>query len=150
MIYAYVISALVVFGVGFATSHKLDQAEILKLENAIAQSNAQAEIMLKIAQEKVKNAAQERDKQNAQLEVANAQSLRTINSLHDDIVRMHGSSSKNDRNTMSNNPNPRIVENQTESAAFSARLPELLFEADQSAAYAMMAWQFINNNCGIQ
>lgn len=56
MIYAYVISALVVFGAGFATSHKLDALEILKLESAIAQSNMQAEMTLKIAQEKVKNA----------------------------------------------------------------------------------------------
>lgn len=150
MIYAYVISALVVFGVGFATSHKLDQAEILKLENAIAQSNAQAEMTLKIAQEKVKNATQERDQQNAQLEVANAQSLNTINSLHDDIIRLHSSNRENNRNAMSNSSNTGIIENQTESATFSARLPELLFEADQSAAYAMMAWQFINNNCGIQ
>lgn len=150
MIYAYVISALVIFGAGFATSHKLDQAEILKLENAIAQSNAQAEIMLKIAQEKVKNAAQERDKQNAQLEVANAQSLSTINSLHDDIIRLHRSSNKDDRNTMPNSINTGIAEDQAESTAFSARLPELLFEADQSANYAIMAWQFINNNCGMQ
>ena len=150
MIYAYVVSALVIFGAGFATSHKLDQAEILKLENAIAQSNAQAEMTLKIAQEKVKNAAQERDKQNAQLEVANAQSLNTINSLHDDIIRLHSSNRENNRNAMSNSSNTGIVENQTESATFSARLPELLFEADQSANYAIMAWQFINNNCGIQ
>ena len=150
MIYAYVISALVVFGAGFATSHKLDALEILKLENAIAQSNAQAEMTLKIAQEKVKNAAQERDKQNAQLEVANAQSLSTINSLHDDIVRLHRSSDKDNRNTMPNGTNTGIAEDKAESAAFSARLPELLFEADQSANYAIMAWQFINNNCGIQ
>ena len=101
MIYAYVVSALVVFGAGFATSHKLDALEILKLESAIAQSNMQAEMTLKIAQEKVKNAAQERDKQNAQLEVANAQSINTINSLHDDIVRLHRSGSENNRNTMS-------------------------------------------------
>ena len=150
MIYVYVISALVVFGAGFATSHKLDALEILKLENAIAQSNAQAEMTLKIAQEKVKNAAQERDKQNAQLEVANAQSLNTINSLHDDIIRLHSSSRENNRNAMSNSSNTGIIENQAESATFSARLPELLFEADQSANYAIMAWQFINNNCGIQ
>lgn len=150
MIYAYVISALVVFGAGFATSHKLDALEILKLENAIAQSNAQAEMTLKIAQEKVKNAAQERDKQNAQLEVANVQSLSTINSLHDDIVRLHRSSDKDNRNTMPNGTNTGIAEDKAESAAFSARLPELLFEADQSANYAIMAWQFINNNCGIQ
>lgn len=150
MIYVYVISALVVFGAGFATSHKLDALEILKLENAIAQSNAQAEMTLKIAQEKVKNAAQERDKQNAQLEVANAQSLSTINSLHDDIVRLHSSNRENNRNAMPNSSNTGIIENQTESATFSARLPELLFEADQSANYAIMAWQFINNNCGMQ
>lgn len=150
MIYAYVVSALVVFGAGFATSHKLDALEILKLESAIAQSNMQAEMTLKIAQEKVKNAAQERDKQNAQLEVANAQSINTINSLHDDIVRLHRSGSENNRNTMSNSSDTGILENQTDSASFSARLPELLFEADQSANYAIMAWQFINNNCGIQ
>lgn len=150
MIYAYVISALVVFGAGFATSHKLDALEILKLESAIAQSNMQAEMTLKIAQEKVKNAAQERDKQNAQLEVANAQSINTINSLHDDIVRLHRSGSENNTSTMSNSSDTGILENQTDSASFSARLPELLFEADQSANYAIMAWQFINNNCGIQ
>lgn len=150
MIYAYVVSALVVFGAGFATSHKLDALEILKLESAIAQSNMQAEMTLKIAQEKVKNAAQERDKQNAQLEVANAQSINTINSLHDDIVRLHRSGSENNRNTMSNSSDTGILENQTDFASFSARLPELLFEADQSANYAIMAWQFINNNCGIQ
>ena len=150
MIYAYVISALVVFGAGFAASHKLDALEILKLKNAIAQSNAQAEMTLKIAQEKVKNAAQERDKQNAQLEVANAQSLNTINSLHDDIIRLHSSSRKNNRNAMSNSSNTGIAKDQAESATFSARLPELLLEADQSANYAIMAWQFINNNCGIQ
>jgi len=150
MIYAYVISALVIFGAGFATSHKLDQLDILKLENAIAQSNAQAEMTLKIAQEKVKNASQERDKQNAQLEVANAQSINTINSLHDDIIRLHNAGNKNSGDTMSNSSDSRFIENQAGSTAFSERLPELLLEADQSANYAIMAWQFINNNCGIQ
>lgn len=150
MIYAYIISALVVFGAGFATSHKLDQSEILKLTNAIVQSNAQAEMMLKIAQEKVKTASQERDKFNSQLEVANVQSINTINSLHDDIIRLHNANNQNSRNALPNSPSAGIIKNQTDTATFSERLPKLLLEADQSANYAIMAWQFINNNCGIQ
>lgn len=150
MIYAYLISALLVFGAGFATSHKIDRAEILNLENAIVQSNAQAEITLKIAQEKVKAATEQNIRQNAELEIANAQSITTINSLHDDIIRLHNSRSKNSRNTLSTSVDSGIIEDQASWAAFSARLPELLFQADQSANYAIMAWQFINNNCGIK
>jgi hypothetical protein len=70
--------------------------------------------------------------------------------LHDDIIRLHNAGNKNSGNAMSNSSDSRFIENQAGSTAFSERLPELLLEADQSANYAIMAWQFINNNCGIQ
>lgn len=154
MIYAYVIAIVAVFGAGYATSNKLNEAEIQKLHNAIERSNADADMVLRIATEKVRTANAERAKLNQELETANAQSINTINHLHDDIVRLHGDNKQNGRSTLPKGSSSALVNSEALSAALSTGLSGFLewqlYDADKTASYAVTAWQFINENCGIK
>lgn len=138
MLYAILTAFLMGSVLGAVGMNQLDKAEILGLQNAIAQANAQSEATLQLAKAKVEKATQEADHVNQELEKSYAQNITTVNAYFDRL-RDHRAPSR-----------PNAVPS-CESAGTPETTPtEFAETAYQIEAYANSCWRFVENECGIR
>ena len=84
--YAQISMVALAFLSGFGLSHKIDTARIQSLEFTISAIKTEAETTLRYESEKTDNANALAIKFNQSLDIANAQSIKTINALHADLA----------------------------------------------------------------
>lgn len=155
MIYALLITGILIFGIGFGTAYKIDSATISGLHQAIQASNEQAANTLVSIQDRVAQAQAAAKDANTNLELSHAQSITTINAYHDALrtKRLYDSGRKNSDCTVPTDSNTSLSASSTEPAELSAGLTDFLLAqtlaADQVAVYAQSCWSFVNRNCGI-
>jgi hypothetical protein len=155
MIYAWLITGILSFGIGFGTAYKIDSATISGLHQAIQASNEQAANTLVGIQDRVTQAQAAAKDANTNLELSHAQSIATINAYHDALKskRLFDTHRKDGGCTVPTDTNTGIAVSSTDSAELSAGLTDFLLSqalaADQVAVYAQSCWSFVNRNCGI-
>ena len=138
----YAIAAAFVLGLvsGAAGMRQWDSSEILVLQNAISQANAESESTLKIAQVKVQAATQEAEQVNQELEKSYAQNIATVNSYFDRV--RHSATSR--PNTVPSCESAGTPETTTTEFA------ETVETAYKLEVYANSCWRFVKNECGIR
>lgn len=152
MIYAYVIAAIALFGAGFGTAHQLDKAEILAMENAISAQKVEAAAMLQAETDRVNLAMSKAHEFNNQLEVSHAQSISTINAIHDQLatasLRDTGRR-KSSGGATGNSASAGIAETTANASELSTELAQFLkseaYRADTAAEYANSCFGFLAN-----
>ena len=138
MHYAFAAIFLVGLLSGAVGMRKWDSAEILDLQNAIAQANAQSEATLTLAKARVESATKEAEHTNQELEKSYDQNISTINAYFDRL--------RDHRTTGRTNAVPSC-----ESAGTPETVaPEFARTAYQIEAYANNCWRFVKNDCSIK
>lgn len=151
---ALVIAISAIFGAGFKLSSSLSAPKILKLENAIALSNAKADALLDaaIAQKQIDETKAQQ--LNQQIETAHDQAIQTANALTDRISTTAGrlytaTRNQNCPNAVPGNPNATIA-GRAAADEFRAEIARLSGEIGKTDAYAQACWKFVaQGNCGI-
>lgn len=157
MLYIKLIILGLIFSAGFGLSHKLDSAEIQRLESSIIEQNIKAAAVLAVrtadvaaAEAKAETAALNLDKSyESAINTANAYyDLRTADRLRDPGRQRSGSpvpKSDSPGNTQTETANPELS---TELTRF---LQVKFYSADLVAAYANACYTFVvEQNCGIK
>jgi outer membrane murein-binding lipoprotein Lpp len=156
MIYALIGVFLAGLGVGASVTYKIDQTAILRLENAIDQSNAKGTVLLEATREKVNSAKHEAVKFNRELDDANKSAITTINALDSqlDALRLFASARVKPRcsDALPAGGDPGVSEDAAGDAQFSTELIELIKnksrECEIVAQYAQGAYKFANSGAG--
>lgn len=145
MLYVHAFLAFAIFSAGFTASTAVHQSQIDALESVIVQANLESEHTLAMAKARVQQAEVESLHLSQQLETGNAQSLATINALHD---QLHDGVTRG-ANAVPGCPRPSAPATAAEPADVSTALAELAYQADIVAAYAQSCWKFVSHDCGL-
>lgn len=155
--YLIAIVAAIAMAAGAAGMHRYDQAELLAMQNAVQAQKVEAANVLAAETASVNAANLAAIAANQQLEKSHAQSLDTINALHDSLAtaRMYDPGRRPSRHCPATaSADPGISATDTDTAELSAELTRFLAaearRADLAAEYATACHQFaVINHCGI-
>jgi hypothetical protein len=157
---AYIYAAILAIGIaiGAGGMYRFEHYRVVQLELGIQKANNEAQATLQTAKDAVAAADAERDKQNQELDKANAQSIQTIIAYRDINAndRMRDRNSKSCSNTLPTNPTTNIdTTNGTNGCELSTELAQLLrsetFRADKTAVEKNELLKFVKDqNCGIK
>ena len=157
MLYAYIAAAIVVFGLGFGAGYKVESDNVKKLEVAIASSNAEAELTLKVAQDKVAEADKHKAAMVMQLEKAHEQAVITANGLSeqlDNAVSLYATSGQDRCDPVPKRVGAAVPKRPAASDNRAAGLVELASrtakQCDEVSEYAQLCYQFVASNCGVE
>lgn len=155
---AAVLSALLLgAGAGFGVARQIDNAQIERLENAIALQKAEAQAALDVAVSRVDAAQAKALETNANLEKAHDSAIKTINTYRDLLAtaRLSDPGRRPHRaNALPAGANTGITETEAGTGQLSAELTRFLqtrfYSADKIAEYANQCYAFVvEQNCGI-
>jgi hypothetical protein len=157
IIAAVLASVMVGAGAGFCVARDLDNAQIERLENAIALQKAEAKAALDVAVSQVDAAQAKAKETNANLEKAHDSAIKTINTYRDLLAtaRLSDPGRRQSRaNALSASTNTGITEGEAETGELSAELTRFLqirfYSADKIAEYANQCYVFVvEQNCGL-
>lgn len=144
------IAGVLGFSSGAFLQNQLNQRTITNLRLAIEQGNLEAQAALQKAQQQVAESEKVAMKANRELEVSYEQSLKSINSLHDELTnRLRSKSTASRKNTVPSCESAEVSGTGTSPSDISARIIDMAHRADELAVYAQACWQFVKSNCGI-
>jgi multidrug efflux pump subunit AcrA (membrane-fusion protein) len=155
---AAVLSALLMgAGAGFGVARQIDNAQIERLENAVALQKDEAKAALDVAVSQVDAAQAKAKETNANLEKAHDSAIKTINTYRDLLAtaRLSDPGRRQSRaNALSASTNTGIAEGEAGTGELSAELTRFLqirfYSADKIAEYANQCYAFVvEQNCGI-
>lgn len=130
--------------------NQLNQRTITNLRLAIEQGNLEAQVVLQKAQQQVAQSEKAAIRANRELEVSHEQSLKSINSLHDELTnRLRAKSSASRKDPVPSCESTEVSGAGTTPSDVSTRIIDMAHRADELAVYAQACWQFVKSNCGI-
>lgn len=157
MPYIYIVIILSSFAIGGLSGYKVEHSNVLKLELAIANANAQSAAVMSYAKEKVAKATNEAELANKELDNAQTKFVETANAYDKqlDTIKLYANHKTRCPDPVSGGSVAGISKEAADYAGYAEELDRLVKEkskiADMAAEYAMNAYKFATlGNCGIK